>query len=154
MKKGEAVSEIRHTEKPNLKLTTQGARVLVAEDNAVNQLIAIHQLEKLGCKANAVANGLEVLDALRKIPYDLVLMDCHMPELDGYEATKLIRQSKTEPFYNIPIIAMTANAMKADKDLCIEAGMNDFISKPVKLEEFAAKLEHWLPKTANVKRAA
>ena len=137
-----------------LTLSMQGARILLAEDNAVNQIITLKQLEKLGCKAKAVVNGYEVIGALRADQYDLILMDCQMPELDGYEATKLIRNSTTEWYCKIPIIAMTANALKQDKDLCIDAGMDDYISKPVKFDEFASKLEQWLPLPSESKKSA
>jgi PAS domain S-box-containing protein len=135
---------------PSLK----GARVLVAEDNIVNQKIALKLLEKLGCQADAVANGHEVLSALRSIPYDVVLMDCQMPELDGYDASRQIRKATTEPFCAIPIIAMTANALKGDKDRCIESGMNDYVSKPVKFDEFAQMLQNWLPNSEKLKKAS
>jgi CheY-like chemotaxis protein len=117
-----------------------GARILLAEDNAINQLVALKILGKLGYRADAVANGLEVIKALESIPYDLVLMDCQMPEMDGFEATRAMRNLKI----NIPVVAMTANAMKGDRELCLEAGMNDYLSKPVKPAELAATLERWL----------
>lgn len=116
-------------------------RILVAEDNSVNQLIAIKMLEKLGHTAVAVANGKEALDALSIAPYDLVFMDCQMPEMDGYEATKLIRNSKNLKCNDIPIIAMTANAMAGDREKCIEAGMNDYVSKPMKVKDLSMAIE-------------
>jgi CheY-like chemotaxis protein/HPt (histidine-containing phosphotransfer) domain-containing protein len=113
-------------------------RVLVAEDNRVNQKVVISQLAKLGHNGVAVANGLEALAAIEAIDYDVVLMDCQMPEMDGYEATRIIRR---RPAYkDMPIIAMTANAMAGDRERCLEAGMDDYITKPLKLEELARVL--------------
>jgi CheY-like chemotaxis protein len=114
----------RNREKP--------VRVLLAEDNVVNQKLALIQLQKLGFKAEAVANGLEVLEALRRIPYDIIVMDCQMPEMDGYEATRRIRQREGHERRTI-IVAMTASALVEDRDRCFESGMDNFISKPVQL---------------------
>jgi signal transduction histidine kinase/CheY-like chemotaxis protein len=120
------------------------AKILLAEDNAVNLKVALKQLQKLGYEADPVGNGLEVLEALSRINYDLILMDCHMPEMDGYEATRRIRNSGAA-FSAIPIIAMTANAMQGDRETCLQAGMNDYISKPVKLSELQDALEKYAP---------
>ena len=118
-------------------------RVLVAEDNAVNQKVTLHQLRKLGYSADVVASGLEVLATLDRIPYDVVLMDCQMPEMDGYEATKRIRQREKEKrSAHVRIVAVTANAMEGDRERCLAAGMDDFITKPVRVEELEAVLEH------------
>lgn len=130
---------------PPLVERERTVRVLVAEDNPINQKVAIMQLRKLGLQADAVANGYEVLEALRTLPYDIVLMDCQMPDMDGYEATQLIRAGVKMPFAKIPIVAMTANAIKGDMERCLAAGMNDYLGKPVKPEELARVLSKWLP---------
>jgi CheY-like chemotaxis protein/HPt (histidine-containing phosphotransfer) domain-containing protein len=120
--------------------------VLVAEDNSVNQKIILRMLQKLGYRADFVANGSEAVAAAARVPYDAVLMDCQMPEMDGFEATQRIRARRAEK--KIPIIAMTAHALKGDRERCFAAGMDDYISKPVKLETIKELLEKWIPLVA------
>jgi CheY-like chemotaxis protein/anti-sigma regulatory factor (Ser/Thr protein kinase) len=119
-------------------------RILVVEDNAVNQMVAVRLLEKLGYSADIAANGIEALSAVQRMSYDLLLMDCQMPEMDGFEATIRLRQREAGPGTHVPIIAMTANAMAGDRESCIAAGMDDYIAKPVRIEELKAKLQQWL----------
>jgi|GEM_PF-668659 len=118
-------------------------RVLVAEDNRVNQQVVISQLRKLGHTAVAVGNGFEALAALDEIDYDAVLMDCQMPEMDGYEAATIIRRRRKSK--TLPIIAMTANAMAGDRERCLDAGMDDYIAKPFKVEQLAEVLSRVSP---------
>jgi PAS domain S-box-containing protein len=122
-------------------------RILVAEDNLINQLVVVEQLKVLGYDAVAVHNGWEALKALESGDYDLVLMDCQMPELDGYDATRRIRAG-AEKDRRIPIVALTAHAMQEDLDRCLTAGMNDYITKPFVEEDLQKKLERWLGEAA------
>ncbi len=122
------------------------ARILVAEDNITNQMVAVGILRKLGLRADVAANGIEAVKALEAIPYDLVLMDVQMPEMDGIEATRHIRNAMSHvPDHGLPIVAMTAHALGDDRARCLEAGMNDYITKPVRVATLVAALEKWLP---------
>jgi CheY-like chemotaxis protein len=109
----------------------QKARILAAEDNLINQKVISRMVEKLGCQISVVDNGKEAIQALEESHYDLVLMDCHMPEMDGYIATQKIRMSKNEAIKNIPIVAVTANSRKGERERCLEAGMNEYMCKPI-----------------------
>jgi len=121
------------------------ARLLVVEDNPTNQKLALRLLEKIGCSADIAANGKEAIKALETASYDLVLMDLQMPEMDGLEATKIIRETSSEvKRHDIPIVAMTAHAMKDHKDRCLDAGMDDYISKPIRSEKLKAVLKKYL----------
>jgi CheY-like chemotaxis protein len=121
----------------------RGVRVLVAEDNPVNQKVALWLLQKLGIRADAVANGLEAIDAIDRVDYDLILMDCQMPELDGYEASQRIREREraAPDRHRQYIIALTAHALQGDRDLCLRAGMDDYVGKPIRIEKLAEVLE-------------
>jgi PAS domain S-box-containing protein len=131
----------------DIGLIHSGARILVAEDNVVNQEVALGILKKLGVRAEAVADGAEAIEVLKTLPYDLVLMDIHMPEMDGLEATRIIRDPQSPVRdHQIPIIALTASALRSDRETCLAAGMNDHITKPVSLEALAAILNFWLPR--------
>lgn len=151
-------------------------RILLAEDNFTNQQVALGILRKMGFRAEAVANGQEVIQALKNIPYDVIFMDVQMPVMDGYEATRKIRnwsfetegflesiqptpsdQSRTKDsnirIEDIPIIAMTAHAMEGDREKCLRAGMNDYISKPVRPDELVEVLEKWLNKKTDLENS-
>ena len=136
----------RHAGHTLRRLRRGGPRILLAEDNIVNQQVAQGILKKMGLRADTVANGLEALQALASLPYDLVLMDVQMPELGGLEATRHIRDSQSPlPNPHLPIIAMTANAMQGDRECCLAAGMNDYVTKPLVPQALADALDKWLP---------
>ena len=120
---------------------THTEKLLLAEDNAVNQKVALLMLGKLGFRADIAANGLEVLEAMKRQPYDIILMDVQMPDMDGLEASRQIRLHEAETGAHCWIIALTANAMQGDREVCFAAGMDDYISKPIKTEELRAALD-------------
>ena len=141
---GPAPTEVTHRRGTNVREISP-ARILVVEDNATNQAVAGAILSKLGYQADLVANGVEALAVLREADYDVVLMDCEMPEMDGYEATRRIREPGTgtrNP--QIPIIALTADAVSGDREKCLAAGMNDYLAKPIRPEQLAGALKKWL----------
>ena len=117
-------------------------RVLLVDDNVVNQKVASKVLEKMGCRVDVAANGREAVDSWSRMPYDLIFMDCQMPEMDGYEATGAIRRQ--EPAGSrVPVVALTANAMQGDRERCLEAGMDDYLSKPIKPDALRGMLTKW-----------
>jgi CheY-like chemotaxis protein len=120
---------------PPVAHESRGGRILVVEDSLVNQMVAVRLLKKLGYDVDVAANGLEAIDAVERSNYHAVLMDCQMPEMDGFEATKRLREREQGQGKRLPIIAMTANAMKGDREICLEAGMDDYVPKPVHEED-------------------
>ena len=123
-------------------------RILVAEDNVVNQKVAIRMLQRMGLRADVAANGQEAVQMFGMVPYDVILMDCHMPELDGYEASRQIRRMETAE-RAVVIVAMTAEAMSGAREACLAAGMDDYISKPVKVQDLVTVLRKWAPRKPN-----
>ena len=138
------VKRFEHPEPRPPAIPRTDVRILVAEDNPVNQKLAIRQLKRLGVNADPVSNGVEALEALHRIAYDLVLMDCQMPEMDGFEATRRIREREGHQKHT-PVIALTANALQGDRERCLDARMDDYLAKPVSESDLARVLEHWLP---------
>ena len=118
--------------------------ILIAEDNLINRKVIERMVQKLGYRADLVSNGREALEALAQLPYGLVFMDCQMPEMDGFEACREIR-NRDLAGARIPIVAITANAMKGDRERCLAAGMDDYVSKPFKQDDLKTVLEKWIP---------
>ncbi|MBX3124863.1 MAG: PAS domain S-box protein [Nitrospira sp.] len=125
-------------------IAREAPRLLVVDDNPVNQKVAVKMLEKLGCRVDLAGNGMEALAAICRHQYPLVFMDCQMPDLDGLETTRLLR-SQEKPGEHLPVIAMTANAMEGDRESCLKAGMDDFISKPIITSDLKKILARWVP---------
>lgn len=152
---GQVLTQAASPEKPK-KLVTRhtvreatGVRILLVEDNQVNQKVAIRLLQRLGYQCDLAHNGREAVKALKASKYDVVLMDCQMPEMDGFEATEAIRKREAKEGAHTPIIAMTAMAMRGDADVCKEAGMDDYIPKPIKREQLRETLERYLEPRGN-----
>jgi CheY-like chemotaxis protein len=122
-----------------------GQLILLVEDNLINQKVATIILNRLGYAVHVVANGLMAVEAVKTLPYALVLMDCQMPVMDGFEATQTIRRGERGTGHIIPIIAMTANAMQGDRERCLEAGMNDYLTKPIDQNALFNVLQRWMP---------
>lgn len=140
------IKEMAFEEKSSLQVERKSNRILLAEDNPINQQVATRILAKLGYHADVVTNGLEVLDQVARVPYDLIFMDCQMPMMDGYTATIELRKREKQQgnHSSIPIIAMTAHALKGDREKCLEVGMNDYISKPIDINALEEVVEKWL----------
>jgi CheY-like chemotaxis protein len=119
-------------------------RILVVDDNEINQVVACKFLQKLGCHAEVARNGREALDSIAKVVYDAVLMDCEMPEMNGYEATQAIRRQEQSTTNHLPIIALTGHASSEDEQQCRQAGMDDVVTKPITLPTLRAKIERLL----------
>ena len=141
------LAEARASQAPSAPRHSGPARphVLVVEDNPLNQKLALRMLEKLGCRADLAGNGRDAVSLIEKGGYDLIFMDCQMPEMDGYEASAIIRQREKDNGQHLPIIAMTAHTLTGDRDKCMEAGMDDYISKPIRKEDILQVISKWIP---------
>jgi CheY-like chemotaxis protein len=138
------IAESRAAKEVSLKTGDRriSAHVLVVEDNLINQKVAVRMLEKIGCRVDVAANGAEALRKAAQSPFDVIFMDCQMPEMDGYKATAAIRCSEGRSRHT-PIVAMTAHAMQGDRERCLQAGMDDYLPKPVRKEAFSEILQKW-----------
>jgi signal transduction histidine kinase/DNA-binding response OmpR family regulator len=152
----DALSDAVHTRSRNVEpvtpaseVTPRSERILIVEDNQVNQRLAVKQLQRLGFDADTVSNGREAVDAQLKRPYDLIFMDVQMPVMDGFEASAEIRRGEIRTRRHVTIVAMTANALKEDRDSCLAAGMDDYVSKPVSLASLRTVIARWLPEPAS-----
>jgi CheY-like chemotaxis protein len=134
---------------PPARQTMGSARVLLAEDNLVNQKVAVAMLRKLGCTTDVASNGQEAIDALGQHRYDLVLMDCQMPIIDGFEATRRIRSGASgSAAQEVPIVALTAHAMRGDREACLASGMDDYVVKPLDMARLQEVISVWLQQRA------
>ncbi len=142
-------TEVAGQPKDSAEAGTKSARILLVEDNIINQTVARKLLKKNGYATDVAANGQLALEALSTASYDLVLMDCQMPVMDGYEATRRIRAEDPAVFDpSIPIIAMTANALPGDREKCLDAGMDDYIAKPIRVSTLTEVLRKYLQESA------
>lgn len=137
--------QMAYPDTPKQERRMSGVRVLLVEDNEVNRKLALHMLKRLGCSVEIATNGREAVEMTASRVYDLVLMDIQMPEMDGIEATRLIREREQNSGRHLPIVAMTAHAMEGDRERCLAAGMDDYLSKPVKIDLLAQMVEKWNP---------
>ncbi len=144
-----AESQTAEARQPQKEEKSLRAHVLVVEDNVVNQKMTVKMLEKLGCRVDVASNGAEAIERMEKLKYDLVFMDCQMPEMDGYEATAEIRRREEDSGHTL-IIAITAHAMEGDREKCLKAGMDDYIAKPIKRETLSEMLKNWVPRQEGV----
>src|SRR5579863_8861198 len=135
------------TSLPSVGSAAELERILIAEDNAINQKVIERMVQKLGYSVDLVANGREAIVAASGSSYGLIFMDCQMPEMDGFEACREIR--KLEGGARIPIVAITANAMKGDRERCLAAGMDDYVSKPFKQDDLRVVIERWIRASAS-----
>jgi len=148
----ETEKSVRSNKKDIKNLKFDQAHILLVEDNPTNQIIATEILEQYGCRITPAGNGIEAVERESKQKFDIIFMDCRMPEMDGYEATRAIRARENQKQLSAtPIIALTANAMKGDHNKCLSVGMNDYVSKPVKKEALATALLEWLPEEKQIK---
>jgi len=143
--KSKGVSTLLNSAPASKSDTLHHGRILIVEDNLMNLKVAVHSLRKLGFHADTAANGREALEKLSKTRYALVLMDCQMPELDGFEATRAIRQKEQVSGEHLPVIALTASAMQSDRERCLEAGMDDYLSKPIEVKRLREVLQRFMP---------
>jgi len=141
---GGAARTVARSKPGETRFVRPNIRVLVAEDNPLNRKLAARQLQRFGLAADEVSNGAEAVRAMQRVPYDLVLMDCQMPGMDGFEATRRIRAAEVHGRHT-PIVAVTASALEGDRERCLEAGMDDYVSKPVAESEYLRVFDRWLP---------
>ena len=148
LQKIEAPKQIQQSKK---HIYHNNANILIVDDNDINIMVAQDMLEVLGANVTSAENGLKAVEAITKKDFDLIFMDCHMPEMDGFDATRKIRELKpNERNYNVAIVAMTASAMIGDKEKCLSSGMDDYMTKPIEIDIIQEKLQHWLHKDRNL----